>query len=184
MNTQTDMNHLYRNTGGGTFEDVTEATGVGSWLDAYAFAAVDYDRDGDLDLFVPSALGPVEVYRNDTGGRGLEIALRDETTANASGVGAVVTVTLADGSRMMREVLLSGGYLAWDAPMAHFGLGDASSVTAVEVRWPTGAPTRLTTALPAGARYVVRRTAGGTTAAPTPTATTTPALPSAAPQRP
>jgi hypothetical protein len=44
--------HLYRNRGGGRFEDVTRAAGIhgGSW--AVAAAWLDYDRDGLLDLFV------------------------------------------------------------------------------------------------------------------------------------
>ena len=47
-------NRLYRNLGGGRFEDVTASAGVagadGSWSTGAAF--LDYDRDGDLDLFV------------------------------------------------------------------------------------------------------------------------------------
>lgn len=47
-------NHLLRNLGGGKFEDVTAAAGVGggttNWSTSAAF--IDYDRDGDLDLFV------------------------------------------------------------------------------------------------------------------------------------
>ncbi len=46
-------NHLYRNVDGKRFEDVTERAGVGGgdhWSTGTVF--VDYDRDGDLDLFV------------------------------------------------------------------------------------------------------------------------------------
>ena len=46
-------NRLLRNSGGGKFVDVTDAAGVGAtnqWSTSAAF--VDYDRDGDLDLFV------------------------------------------------------------------------------------------------------------------------------------
>jgi hypothetical protein len=47
-------NRLLRNTGGGAFEDVTAAAGVGTTGDQWTTAAgfFDYDRDGDLDLFV------------------------------------------------------------------------------------------------------------------------------------
>ena len=44
-------NKLYRNSGHGTFTDVTSAgVTVGGWSAGCAFA--DYDNDGDLDLFV------------------------------------------------------------------------------------------------------------------------------------
>lgn len=48
------QNVLYRNRGDGTFEDVTERVGLSSkdrrWGAGATF--IDYDRDGDLDLFV------------------------------------------------------------------------------------------------------------------------------------
>jgi hypothetical protein len=50
-------NILYRNRGDGTFVDVTEKAGVGGgnvWHTGAAFG--DYDRDGNLDLFVPGYL--------------------------------------------------------------------------------------------------------------------------------
>ena len=45
---------LYRNLGGGRFEDVTAAAGVGGDPKDWSTAAVwfDFDRDGDLDLYV------------------------------------------------------------------------------------------------------------------------------------
>lgn len=50
--TQLGSNHLYRNRGDGTFEDVTRKAGVAlnSWSTSAAF--VDYDGDGWLDLIV------------------------------------------------------------------------------------------------------------------------------------
>ncbi len=48
---------LYRNNGDGTFTDVTAESGVGCWGPAYAAQWVDYDCDGNLDLFVCSNLG-------------------------------------------------------------------------------------------------------------------------------
>jgi hypothetical protein len=50
-------NILYKNRGDGTFADVTEKAGVGGgniWHAGAAFG--DYDRDGNLDLFVPGYL--------------------------------------------------------------------------------------------------------------------------------
>ena len=148
-------NSLFRNVGGTHFEDVTDAAGVGSWLASFAATRVDLDRDGDLDLVVPTALGPVDVYRNEAGGHALQVAIRDGTGANPFGVGAMVTVRTPSGRTMMREVQASGGFLSFDEPVVHVGLGDEASAE-VEVRWPEGGTTRVGR-LEAGARHLVRR---------------------------
>ena len=59
----TDLRYcaLYRNTGNGLFEDITEKSGVAAIFagkGAWAAALFDYDNDGDLDIF--SANGTAE----------------------------------------------------------------------------------------------------------------------------
>jgi len=61
-------NRLYRNKGDGTFEDITEAAGVGV-LDSTASALfVDFDNRGRQDLLVICSSGPI-LFRNDGKGR-------------------------------------------------------------------------------------------------------------------
>ena len=52
--TAVGLNHLFRNEGGGKFRDVTDQAGVGGVTDQWSTAAawLDFDNDGDLDLFV------------------------------------------------------------------------------------------------------------------------------------
>ncbi len=59
-------NVLLRNTGGTGFEDVTEATGLAVGRERWSYAATwaDYDRDGDMDLYVANDYGPNNLYRN------------------------------------------------------------------------------------------------------------------------
>jgi len=57
-------NRLYRNRGDGTFEDVTEASGLGILEDTQHSLFVDVDNDGDEDLIVVVSSGPV-LFRND-----------------------------------------------------------------------------------------------------------------------
>ena len=60
-------NVLYRNMGNGRFTDVTKSAGVGHAGYGVGCSAVDYDNDGDLDLFITN-LGPNVLYRNNSDG--------------------------------------------------------------------------------------------------------------------
>lgn len=72
---------LYRNEGNFRFKDVTEEAGVGSTGFGLGVAAVDFDNDGDLDLYVNN-FGPNTLYRNNGDGTFTEI-----TSQTGVGVG-------------------------------------------------------------------------------------------------
>ena len=77
-------NQLYRNEGDGTFVDVTDASGIGVGRAGFVVDLADFDRDGDLDLFmgaynnlvigtyVPGAHDCL--YRNDGGGHFADVS--------------------------------------------------------------------------------------------------------------
>ncbi len=66
----------------------------------------------------------------------MTIAL-EGTTSNRDGVGARVTVE-AGGSRRVAHRLGGGSFLSANDGRLHFGLGDATRIDRVEVRWPSG----------------------------------------------
>lgn len=71
---QLGRNSLYRNLGGGRFEDITERAGVGVGDRACVGAAfADIDNDGDPDLFVTSVRDGNILFRNDGHGRFTDI---------------------------------------------------------------------------------------------------------------
>jgi len=85
---------LFRNSGG-TFEDVSAASGLAFLKDSYSAAFADYDRDGDLDLFVShwgTRVNPGEstqnLWRNDGGGVFADVSI-------TSGISAAVAHTVA-----------------------------------------------------------------------------------------
>jgi len=68
-------NALYRNDGDGRFTDVAESAGVNlrTWSSGAYF--VDYDNDGDKDLFV-TAYGPNVLFRNEGDGKFQDVAFQ------------------------------------------------------------------------------------------------------------
>jgi hypothetical protein len=57
--------------------------------------------------------------------------------------GARVTAVLPDGRRLVREVEIGSSYLSSEDPRVHFGLGAATTVVRLTVRYPGGRTTRL-----------------------------------------
>jgi hypothetical protein len=52
---------------------------------------------------------------------------------------------------------VGGGFMSFDAPRAHFGLGQESQATTVRIRWADGTKSEATGRLEAGHIYTVRR---------------------------
>jgi hypothetical protein len=59
-------NQLFQNMGNGKFKDVTKAAGLDSYKNAITAIAFDYDRDGNLDLFVGSYFQPINIFKPDS----------------------------------------------------------------------------------------------------------------------
>lgn len=152
-------NYLFRNQQGEGFENVTAAAGLHSYLDTLAYTYTDLDNDGDLDIITVPAAGPIAVYRNNTqSGHAIAFELRD-TQGNHFGIGSRITIYYGDGQHQIREIQASGGFLSFDAPVAHFGLGEHEQIDRVDIHWSTGEVNKLTTPFMAGARYVITRQA-------------------------
>ena len=100
-------------------------------------AVADYDNDGDLDIAVASIAGPLVLLRS-SGAEGHWLEVQLGTFAP----GAVVTAVLPDGRRLVREVKAGTSYLSSEDPRVHFGLGDATTVRELLVRYPGGRETR------------------------------------------
>ena len=152
-------NYFYHNNGGSGFSDKTVETGLGSFRETTGFVALDVDRDGDLDIVATPVVGPLWVYEN-VGAVGNVVAfeLRD-STPNRFGIGARIVIRDTSGSVQMRDVLASGGFLSFDAPVATFGTG-SEGILAVEIKWPDGHETTLDGPFEAGFTYRISRRPG------------------------
>ena len=67
--------HLYRNAGGGRFEDVTAKSGLDLQIYAMGAAAGDFDNDGRQDLAV-TAVGQSRLFRNAGEGRFVDVTAK------------------------------------------------------------------------------------------------------------
>jgi hypothetical protein len=100
--------------------------------------------------------GPMIVFRNNTQVPALVVELVDEK-GNRDGIGAVLTLTDDTGRKQTREIQLGGGFMSFDAPRVHFGLGTATHATNLSIRWADGDVTDVNGPLATGARYLVTR---------------------------
>jgi hypothetical protein len=142
---QTDQVRLWANNGAGgiltAFSNVSNQVGMTDTSQGRGLLTFDYDRDGDLDVFIVNNFSAPVLYRNDGGNLGDWLQLKTVgTISNADGVGAFITVTpdLNDPTKMLvREISGSSTYLSQSESIAHFGLGsDAGLIDLITVQWP------------------------------------------------
>ena len=143
-----DQSHLWLNTEAG-FVEVSESCGFNDWLSATTLLAVDFDRDGDLDIIQSlkdneETNAPFLVYRNQleaTSTANHYIVLKPRMPGtNHFAIGSKVTV-FADHFRSARVVTAGTSFYGQEPAEAFFGLGTLQTVDEVEVRWPNGITT-------------------------------------------
>jgi len=138
--TEAQRKLLLRNGGGGRLTDVGRQSGPGfaSEKVGRTLVAGDIDNDGDLDLLVTNNGGNAELLRNEggTGNNAMLIQLVG-TKSNRSAIGARVRLT-ASGTTQVREVKAGSSYLGQNDLRVHAGLGKATKIDRLDVRWPNG----------------------------------------------
>ncbi|MEM7313448.1 MAG: ASPIC/UnbV domain-containing protein, partial [Planctomycetota bacterium] len=130
------------NMGDGQFATVSSVSGLDFDDDARSPARIDWDFDGDLDLWIGNRTAPqLRLMRNDTqtGNHFLALHLTG-TTCNRDAIGARVEVVLkGEESKPLVKTLMAGdGFLSQSTKWLHFGLGKSDQIESVTVRWPGG----------------------------------------------
>lgn len=146
-------NRLFLNVEGRSFLDVSGLSAADSPADGRAFATLDFDRDGRIDLAVINANEPLcELFANRSKA-GHFLALRfvggNDRAAPTSawsvrdGYGVQVEVEVG-GRTLLREHRAGEGFSAQNSATLIVGLGAHLRVDAVRVRWPSGRMQRIT----------------------------------------
>ena len=140
------FNTVMRNLGSGAkWSALTEEAGFDAAPAARhrGCAFGDLDGDGRTDVVVTALGRPAEIWMNRSPSHThwLDIALQG-TRSNRDGIGAVIKV-LTKNSTQWNHMTTSVGYASSSDGPVHFGLGEDSTASSIEVRWPSGAVQKL-----------------------------------------
>jgi enediyne biosynthesis protein E4 len=140
-----EKNQLFHNEGK-TFREVTAQAGAVFELPGVGRGAAfgDIDNDGDIDVVVTDANGPVRLLLNQIGSRNHWLQARLQgVRANRDGYGSIVILHRKGRPPLRRRVGTDGSYLSAHDPRVHFGLGTDAELREAPpenlvVIWPDG----------------------------------------------
>ncbi|MEE2826000.1 MAG: tetratricopeptide repeat protein [Planctomycetota bacterium] len=153
-----EKNCIFINTGAnklaaGRFADISAVSGLDFPDDGRAVALIDWDHDGDLDLWISNRSAPrLRLMRNDntTGNHYVMLLLEGNgQSTNRDGIGARVELVLEHPksgedpkvapTHSIRTLRGGEGFLGQSSRWLHFGLGGEQAIREVTVAWPGGA---------------------------------------------
>ncbi|MCH2365672.1 MAG: ASPIC/UnbV domain-containing protein [Planctomycetes bacterium] len=162
-----ERNCCFLNTRDGRFADVSSATGLDHIDDGRTVALSDWDRDGDLDLWLANRTGPrLRFMRNELGkgDRFVAFRLRGDPGRGCSrdAIGARVEVEVGgpESGRRIRTLYAGDGYLSQSSKWVHLGLGESTSIRQVSVRWPGNRRPESFQGVKAGGHYLLAQGSG------------------------
>ncbi|MCB0554401.1 MAG: PKD domain-containing protein [Phaeodactylibacter sp.] len=135
---------LLRNNGNGTFSKVNNAFPVSGGAHLHTAAVGDLNNDGFLDVYAGFGFGYNQVsnesdrlfLNNGNGNHYFKVRLQG-VNSNINGIGARLELYGSWG-KQIREVRSGESYGIMNSFTGHFGLGSATSIDSLIVRWPSG----------------------------------------------
>jgi hypothetical protein len=149
-----ERKRVFLNVRGGNFLDISHLSGADNDGDGRSVVAGDFRNNGRLDVVVRQVGGGALIlYENNFPQRHyLKVSLRG-TRSNRLGIGARLTALVA-GQQLVREQYPLNSFRSQMPSVVHFGLGAATKVDKLTVRWPSGR-VQVLTDLPADRHLVV-----------------------------
>ena len=141
-----ERNCFFLNTGDGQFSEVAPVIGFDLDDDGRSVGIVDWDGDGDLDIWLNGRNRPRvrflknSVRRNQRAHFLSLLLIGHDRNRDAIGARATVEIRDAEGAkhRLIRTVRAGEGFLTQSSRWLHFGLGDAIAIEDVSIHWPPG----------------------------------------------
>src|SRR5712664_2498197 len=132
---------LFRNLDSSKFQEVSPATGSGLAvvIPARGAAFGDLFNDGRIDVVLNNMDAPPTLLRNVVKNENhwLTLKLVGGPKGPRDAIGAKVFLT-AGGVQHRADVFSGGSYASSSDPRVHFGLGEATRMEKLEIRWPSG----------------------------------------------
>jgi hypothetical protein len=138
-------NLLYRNHDGKHFVDISSSSGTGHLQKGHGVSFADLDNDGNEDLFenlggaVPGDKYNTVLFMNPGhSNRWISIKLVG-VKSNRAAIGAKIKLTLegpGQANAIRYREVSSGGSFGASPLVQHIGIGKATTIASIEVRWP------------------------------------------------
>lgn len=117
--------------------------GTDLFEDTKGGSLMDYDKDGFLDIYLPSTNHNHQLWHNEGNGNHWVGFILEGTVSNKEAIGALVKV-YSGGRQQLRYRKCPDGWNRQHMPWLHFGLGNTSQIDSVVIRWPMGSKEILT----------------------------------------
>jgi hypothetical protein len=148
-----------------------EGTGLAKVATARGMAFGDLFNDGRIDVVVNNLDAPPSLFRNVAGtspastaqpagtptpplNHWIAFKLMGGPKSTRDAVGSVIYLT-ANGFRQRADILAGGSFASSSDQRPHFGLGSATKIDAIEIRWPDGTKQEVTSPPSVDAFYVI-----------------------------
>jgi FG-GAP-like repeat/ASPIC and UnbV len=145
-------NRMFKNVAGRRFVEITSSSGTGHLQKGHAIACGDWDRDGDVDLFVQTGgVANGDRYHNvffqnpGQGNHWLTVKLVGKQTNRAAFGARIKVVTGGQEPLTIHRHVSSGSSFGANALQQTTGLGKADRVARLEIHWPTSGTTQVFT---------------------------------------
>lgn len=143
-------NRMFRNLAGKKFAEITASSGTGNLQKGHAVACGDWDRDGNVDIFIEMGGAiPGDKYHNilfqnpGHDNNWLTIKLIGQKS-NRAAIGArIKVVTDGPNPRTFYRHVSSGSSFGANPLQQTIGLGKTYRIALLEIQWPTSKTTQI-----------------------------------------